>query len=88
MAAGLPLIASRVGGVPEMIVDGKNGILIEPEDIDGLTKACLRLLKNPAERATMRAEGSRIVNQTFSVEHQVKQLMDLYLAQLQAYGKS
>ena len=88
MAARLPLIASRVGGVPEMITDGKNGFLVEPEDSDGLSNACLRLLENQDEWAAMGAAGWRTVNQKFSIERQVEQLKDLYLEQLQIYGKS
>ena len=88
MAARLPLIASRVGGVPEMIAEGQNGLLVAPGDPEGLSRACLRLLKGAEERASMSAEGWRIVNQRFSIERQAKQLQDLYLEQLHAYGKS
>ncbi len=88
MAARLPLIASRVGGVPEMILDGQNGFLVKPENIESLSSACIRLLKNRDERAAMGAEGRDIVNQKFTIERQVAQLKDLYLEQLRAYGKS
>ena len=88
MAARLPLIASRVGGIPEMITNGQNGFLTEPEDLKGLASACIHLLKNRDERAAMSAEGWRIVHQKFSIERQVEQLRDLYLGQLHAYGKS
>jgi glycosyltransferase involved in cell wall biosynthesis len=88
MAARLPLIASRVGGIPEMIADGQNGFLVEPEDIDGLSRICIRLLENSDERAAMGAAGWKIVHQKFNIERQVEQLKELYLAQLQAYGKS
>lgn len=88
MAARLPLIASHVGGVPEMITEGQNGLLVTPEDIQGLSNACIRLLKNRNERLAMGAEGWRIVQQRFSVERQVEQLRDLYLERLRAYGKS
>src|SRR4029450_7587873 len=50
MAAKLPIIASRVGGVPEMVMDGQNGCLVEPEDVDGLANACIGLLANPEKR--------------------------------------
>ena len=88
MAARLPLIASRVGGVPEMIAEGQNGLLVKPEDIEGLSRACIRLLKKRDERAAMGTEGWGIVNQKFTIERQVEQLQDLYLEQLRAYGKS
>lgn len=88
MAARLPLIASRVGGIPEMIIEGQNGFLVEPEDQESLSRVCIRLLKHQEERATMGSEGWRIVNQKFSIQRQVEQLKDLYLEQLRAYGKS
>ncbi len=88
MAAKLPVIASRVGGVPEMIIDGQNGFLVAPGDLDELSNACIRLLENPDERVVMAAEGWKIVNQRFSIERQVEQLKDLYLEQLQTYGNS
>jgi glycosyltransferase involved in cell wall biosynthesis len=88
MAAKLPIIASRVGGVPEMILDGKNGLLVEPENPDGLSSACIRLLKNPDERAAMGAAGWKTVNQRFNIERQVDHLQEVYLEQIRAYGKS
>jgi glycosyltransferase involved in cell wall biosynthesis len=88
MAAKLPVVASRVGGVPEMIIDGQNGFLVAPGDLDGLSSACIRLLENPDERVVMAAEGWKTVNQKFNIERQVDQLKEVYLEQLQAYGKS
>lgn len=88
MAARLPVIASRVGGVPEMVADGQNGVLVEPEDLSGLASACIQLLNNPEQRAAMGAQGWKIVNQRFNIERQVDQLKELYLEQLRAYGKS
>ena len=88
MAAKLPIVASRVGGIPEMIANGQNGILVAPEDVDSLAKACIHLLENPEKRLDMSEEGWKIVNRKFSIERQVEQLKELYLDQLQAYGKS
>jgi glycosyltransferase involved in cell wall biosynthesis len=88
MASKLPIVATRVGGIPEMVTEGQNGLLLEPEDVDGLSRVCIRLLTNPEERLSMGAEGWRIADQKFSAERQVEQLNNLYLAQLRAYGKS
>src|SRR5215211_5249731 len=88
MAAKLPIVASKVGGIPEMITNGQNGFLVAPEDLDGLAKACIHLLANPEKRADMGEEGWKTVNRKFSTERQVQQLKKLYLEQLQAYGKS
>ena len=88
MAAQLPVIASRVGGVPEMITDGQNGVLVEPGDVNALAKAAIQLLDQPELRARLAQQGWGTVNQKFSVERQVDQLKELYLRQLKAYGKS
>jgi glycosyltransferase involved in cell wall biosynthesis len=88
MAAKLPIVASRVGGIPEMIVDGQNGFLVQSEDADGLTTACIRLLDHPETRLAMGMEGWSIVDQTFNIERQVDQLEALYMEQLHAHGKS
>jgi glycosyltransferase involved in cell wall biosynthesis len=87
MAAKLPIIASRVGGVPEMIANGQNGCLVEPEDVEDLAQACIDMLANPEKRAGMSAEGWKIVNQKFNIENQVDQLEALYVSQLHAHGK-
>jgi glycosyltransferase involved in cell wall biosynthesis len=88
MAAKLPIVASRVGGIPEMVTDARNGVLLEPEDSAALASASIQLLNSPGRRAAMGEEGRRIVNQKFSIERQVHQLKELYLDQLHAYGKS
>ena len=88
MAAKLPIVASRVGGIPEMIANGQNGLLLPPEDVDGLAKACIHLLENPEKRLDMGEEGWKTVNRKFSIDRQVEQLKELYLDQLRAYGKS
>jgi glycosyltransferase involved in cell wall biosynthesis len=87
MAAKLPIIASRVGGIPEMITNGQNGCLVEPEDVEGLAQACIDLLASAEKRAAMSAEGWKIINQNFNIEKQVDQLEALYLDQLHAHGK-
>jgi glycosyltransferase involved in cell wall biosynthesis len=88
MAARLPVVASRVGGIPEMIANGQNGFLVTPEDLDGLVSACNHLLEHPEKRADMGAEGWKIARQKFSIDRQVEQLKELYFEQLHAYGKS
>ena len=58
MAAGLPIVASRVGGIPEIVTDGVNGLLIEPEEPVALSAAILRIVDDTALYARL-AAGSR-----------------------------
>jgi len=53
MAAGLPIVATRVGGTIEMVGDGAIGLLVEPEDPEALAEAVLRLMDDPRQAETM-----------------------------------
>lgn len=57
MASGKPVIGTKAGGVPELVKDSVNGILVEPGDIDGLAEAILRLLKDKKLRKRLGAAG-------------------------------
>jgi GT2 family glycosyltransferase/glycosyltransferase involved in cell wall biosynthesis len=55
LLSGIPVIGSRIGGIPELINDGRNGLLFEPRDVDGLHRALVRLLDEPGLRQTLTA---------------------------------
>jgi glycosyltransferase involved in cell wall biosynthesis len=59
MACSLPVVASRVGGIPEVVEDGVSGVLTPPEDAGALAAACSGLLLDPAGRERMGIEGKR-----------------------------
>lgn len=61
MAHGLPVIATRAGGIPDKVKDGVNGLLVEPGDIDGLARALVTLAKAPGEMARMSRESHRLL---------------------------
>jgi glycosyltransferase involved in cell wall biosynthesis len=86
MAAKLPIVASRVGGIPEMVMDGQNGCLVEAQDVTALATACIHLLDHREKRIAMGIEGWNIVEQKFNIERQVDKLEELYIEQLQAHG--
>jgi glycosyltransferase involved in cell wall biosynthesis len=67
MAAGLPIVASAVGGVPEMVVDGETGILVSPGDERALGEALARLVADPNLRRRMGAAGRRRVRERFDL---------------------
>lgn len=59
---GKPVVATRVGGLPEMVDDGKTGFLVAPRDVDALADAIGRLMQNAEMRRTFGANGLRKVN--------------------------
>lgn len=67
-ATALPVIASRVGQIPDIILDGKTGILVEPKDVPGLIKALNTLITNPMLRIEMGTEGRIRILQNYTWE--------------------
>ncbi|MBK5255242.1 MAG: glycosyltransferase family 4 protein [Vicinamibacteria bacterium] len=61
MAHGLPVIATRAGGIPDKVKDGANGILVNPGDVDALAKAILKIANAPAERERMGRESIQLL---------------------------
>jgi glycosyltransferase involved in cell wall biosynthesis len=76
--AGLPVVATRVGGTPEALVDGRTGLLVEPGDLDALAAALLRLLGDVDLRRRMGAEGRAWVKVERSVPVMVRRNRAVY----------
>jgi glycosyltransferase involved in cell wall biosynthesis len=68
MAAGVPVVASRVGGLTEVVQDATSGYLVDVGDINELAQSLGELLRNPEKTRAMGQEGYRRVNQGFSFE--------------------
>jgi alpha-maltose-1-phosphate synthase len=68
MAAGLPVVAMRVAALPEMVVDGETGRLVDPDDAQGLLDAITALLDDPAAAARMGAAGRARVLRRYDAE--------------------
>lgn len=78
MFMGLPVVATRVGGVPEVIDENETGILVPPADPQALTDAVSALLRDPDKRSTMGAAGRRRVSERFSAQTYASRLDELY----------
>ncbi|MEC9293731.1 MAG: glycosyltransferase [Chloroflexota bacterium] len=78
MAAGKPIVATRVGGTPEAIIDGETGILVPPEDIYTMANALLSLVDNPALRQQLGTAGAKLARKNFSINSYVDRLNELY----------
>jgi L-malate glycosyltransferase len=79
MAAGVPVIATNVGGSPEVVLDGKTGLIVPPADSDALADAILRLLDNPEFATRLAAQARSMVIHHFSKENMIDNYENLYL---------
>jgi len=78
MALSRPVVASDVGGIPEVIQHGINGLLVPPGDDDALARACLELLRNREYAARLGARARQTVEQAFSHERSGAALLNVY----------
>ena len=73
-----PVVASKIGGIPEMIIDGVNGFLTAPENHEALAEAICKLLGDPELRYQFGSAGKRISDEKFSQNAHIKKIMDIY----------
>jgi glycosyltransferase involved in cell wall biosynthesis len=77
MAAGKPVIASRIGGIPDLVADGTTGLLVPPEDASGLRASIERLLSDGELRARM-GQAALERAKTYSATTLVPQIESVY----------
>jgi L-malate glycosyltransferase len=78
MAAGKPIVATSAGGIPEVVTDGVNGLLVPPRDHDAMAAAIVRLLKDPALRQRMGDAGYSRVCDLFSADRMIEKTVHVY----------
>ncbi len=78
MAAGLPVVASRVGGIPEIVSDGESGLLVSPGDPEELSRAIDRLLSDPDLAVKLALEGKNRVLRNFDRTKALERLQAYY----------
>jgi glycosyltransferase involved in cell wall biosynthesis len=86
MAAGLPVVGSRVGGVPELVVDGETGLLVEPGDPNELAAAIDRLFADPGLRRRLGDAGRARAQGRFALESFRRAHVELYSRELARCG--
>ena len=77
LAAGLPVVATRIAGIPEQVPDGECGLLVDPGDVDALVQALDTLLESDSRREEMSRESLEHVKK-FSVDHSQQEVRRLY----------
>jgi glycosyltransferase involved in cell wall biosynthesis len=88
MAAGRPVVASRVGPIPEVVLHGETGLLVEPGEPEPLAAALIELLEHPTLAARLGAAGRRRVREHFTLDRMVAETEALYEEVLHSADRS
>jgi glycosyltransferase involved in cell wall biosynthesis len=86
MSAGLPVVATRVGGIPEIIADNVSGLLVPSQNADVLAEAIVALCRDSEMRQRMGTAGKQLIDQRFRVSDFIRQMYDLYEELLEKKG--
>jgi glycosyltransferase involved in cell wall biosynthesis len=78
MALGTPVVASAVGGVPEVVTDGATGVLVAPADARALADACVALVRDRPRSLALAGRAREVIEARFSHERNGERLVDLY----------
>lgn len=85
MSTGLPVIATKIGGIPEIIKDGKNGVLVPVENhVQHLTDALQKVLSHPSWANQLGRKGREMVENKFTWRHSAKRLSEAYRKYIRA----
>ncbi len=84
MAAGTPVISTPISGIPELVVDGQNGLLVEPDRPAALADAIDRLIDDPANGTRLARAGQRSIAERFDANGEVTRLQALLCSTLEA----
>jgi N-acetyl-alpha-D-glucosaminyl L-malate synthase BshA len=85
MSCEVPVVATRVGGLPSVVSDGESGFLHEVADFDGMSESVLKILGDSLLAASMGAAGRRIAEARFTTETVIPQYVDYYREVLEKY---
>ena len=88
MAAGKAVIASRVGGLAELVIDTETGLLVPPGDVDGLANAIAKLTADKALMEAMGRKGAERLKESFTMEQMARSNEDYYYGLLQRQNLS
>jgi len=86
MASGVPVVATRVGGVPEVVVHEKTGILVEAGDHEALARGIIRILNDNGFASKLVDNARKLIQKEHSLEHMIDKIEGLYNALLKQKG--
>ena len=78
LASGTPVIASGVAGIPEIVLNGHNGLIVPPADAEALTEALQKLAHDPGLRKEMSRNARHMVNEKYSWKSVAKEVLTVY----------
>jgi glycosyltransferase involved in cell wall biosynthesis len=82
MASRLPVVATQVGGIPELVVDGETGILVPPNDATQLADGLCKVLESPQLQEKMGCAGRQRIKERFTLERKLDEMEEHYLSML------
>lgn len=82
MAAGLPVVATNVGGIPSVVRSDDNGVVVSPEDSRAMANALLSLFSDKEKRVHLGMNGRRLVEQHYDLKHSIAAYASLYTAEV------
>jgi glycosyltransferase involved in cell wall biosynthesis len=80
MACRLPVVASKISGIPEVVINGRTGILVEPGNIGDLVDALKKIWEKPQIASAMGEEGRKLIEKHFDVRKKIEEFTKLLMA--------
>jgi glycosyltransferase involved in cell wall biosynthesis len=78
MAAGVPVVATRVGGIPEMVTDNESALLVKPGAVSAMTDAIARLLEDSQLAARLIARSRELIRDRHAPDARMRRLVSIY----------
>jgi glycosyltransferase involved in cell wall biosynthesis len=87
LAMARPMVATSVGGIPNLLIDGRNGLLIPPEDPAALTAAVFKIFDDPSFSSRLGQEGLTMIRERFTAAQMAEQICQIYRSVYEGKGK-
>ncbi len=85
-ACGVPVVATKVGGIVDLISDDINGLLVQPGDVHGLQEAILKMIRRPELAQRLAADGRKNVEENFSLGRMAKETVKIYKEAIRSFN--